>query len=524
MGRVQLFSNPKMDNAGRMSNFSNTGEQIAYFNSLTGRVFDNVRIPQMGEPFVLEMPWYDAIGYNYGRFFTDTGESSSSPWIYFSIADFQGVTESKTRIYYNIDYWESARYQMGATLGRGHVTRSGIPDNAGRKMNPFPPRYTSSVKCGNVAWMRDYCGVAFVHLNESNEDRIYASNTGYDGMTEDDFKDLTWLYRLGVNSNEVIGAWFSPQSFSFSDSQWTPIEAGGNPIGAYCQYKDFRASTSLGGPKFSSGGNPSAPFQDDYASVVMVGSENEILWECGLRDWRRAQGQAPSIGITLVVSPSSAYIRCRVSAKNIVPEEFSGANTDIESLEGMFSIPLSSYTVFNDAYTEYVNTQRQYELEARNLTNERQLASSLSSAGSGAIGGALIGSVIPGVGTAIGALAGGAISAVTSGINYGLSASFNEREQAINDAYYKRQQDSFSAGAFSPSDVSLRRPAWYISYIDDKTKEQYDNAVATAGYYYDADVADMEPWVQTGPLTADVEVLGAIPDLWKAGIKERIRR
>ena len=59
---------------------------------------------------------------------------------------------------------------------------------------------------------------------------------------------------------------------------------------------------------------------------------------------------------------------------------------------------------------------------------------------------------------------------------------------------------------------------------DPATVQAYEDAIDTGGYYYsNVEAPDMEDWVVDGPLMADVEVLGPVPDAWKEQIRNRIR-
>ena len=109
--------------------------------------------------------------------------------------------------------------------------------------------------------------------------------------------------------------------------------------------------------------------------------------------------------------------------------------------------------------------------------------------------------------------------------SYMLQPGFDARTQRATDAYYKRQADTLNLtgdGLLSiiNGDTGVKMVKMET---DPATVSQYNAAISTAGYFYsDLESEDMEDFVVDGPLTASVEVLGSIPDTWKAQIQARI--
>ena len=494
MVTVDLFKNPKSDNLGRMGNFSDLAEQTQYFNGLTGLHIQGTLSDDIGE-IIVQYSWTTILGYTYGRY------QSNGTYIYFSIRDIEVVNPTKTRILYDIDCWETARFQKNVTLGRGIVSRSGRSLST---MNPKPiePVYTRTVEVQRLNTVSDLTALAIRHDNTNNTTELLATNASIaSGISifPSALINGWWLTTNDIDTSEVIGSWLSPFPVSFESSSWHDVATGNFAIkGIYLNYlddTDLTHTVSLN----------HAPFGNAVSTYGITDMSGNIVWNCDLSD-----DFGSSLSMKLNVSSSGCSWRGWLMA--------GGSKVS----EGSITIPCDTSDVWNDAFVQYQALQRAYDISMRQLNNDRQLQQSLTSIGTSALTGAIGGGLIGVAG--IGAVAGAAVQAVSAGLNYQANVKFGAREQQITDRLYLNAQDTLSMSG--TAQLSTIRGDTGVSLVradvDPGTKAAYDSAVATAGYYYNSlEVEDMEDWIVDGPLCADVEVLGGIPSMWKEQIRAR---
>lgn len=494
MVTVQFFKTSKVDNAGRMGNFASETEQESYFSGLTKLTVNGARMNNLGEPIEVQEPWTTMLGYSYGRF------QVNNVWIYFSVADIEPINDSKTRVSYNIDCWETCRHQFGITLGRGKVERSSRALNS-RLMRPFNPLYGRTTEVQRLNSTSDICAIAYHHDNETNVDDIYVAhlNAGVFPQFPASLLNGWWLTTNKIDTSEIVGCWLSPWNIPTTGDNWTDVgDASNYPIRSI--HVDYMDQVTHSIPVSTA---PIGNDEDVYSISDMKGSS---IWSCD-----RSNDFNNSLDVRLNIGANHCYWIC----------QFSSGTTD--PTEGRFTIPCEPSSVWNDAFVQYQAQQRAYDIELRQLNNERQLQQSLLSIGSSAVQGA-IGGGIAGIGAGVGAVAGAVVQGVTAGIQYQTNVAFGNREQAITDRMYQRQSDTLNVAGDANLDCVLGKTGVSLlrTTVDSVTSGIYNDMIDTAGYYYDLEVLDMEDFVVDGPLTASVEVLGSIPDTWKAQIQARI--
>ena len=495
MVTVELFKNSKVDNSGRMGNFADLTEQNSYFSALTGKkTINGARLNNLGEPIDVQLNWTEVIGYSYGRF------QIEGKWFYFSVNDVSPINDTKTRVIYNLDCWETCRHQYRITLGRGKVQRSSRALSS-RLMRPFNPLYGRTTEVQRLNSTSEICAIAYHHDNETNVDDIYVAhmNAGVFPQFPASLLNGWWLTTNKINTSEIIGCWLSPWDIPTTGDEWSDVgDAQNYPIRRILVDNLDQVTHSI-----SLSTSPIGDDEDVYSITDMKGSS---IWSCD-----RSDDFDDSLNVRLNVGANHCYWVC----------QFSSGTT--EPTEGRFTIPCEPSSVWNDAFVQYQSQQRAYDIELRQLNNERQLQQSLLSIGSSAVQGA-IGGGIAGIGAGVGAVAGAVVQGVTAGIQYQSNVAFGNREQAITDRMYQRQSDTLNVAGDANLDCVLGKTGVSLlrTRVDSVTSGIYDDMIETAGYYYDLEVVDMEDFVVNGALTADVEILGAIPDAWKSQIRNRI--
>ena len=139
MVTVDLFKNPKTDNLGRMGNFSGLAEQTQYFNGLSGLHIQGTLSEGVGE-ITVDEPFTTTAAYSYGRY------QINGIYVYFSIRDIEVVNPTKSRIIYDVDCWETCRFQM-VPLPDGHLTRT-------RPRLSFRKEHVHQVEASHVGTLR----------------------------------------------------------------------------------------------------------------------------------------------------------------------------------------------------------------------------------------------------------------------------------------------------------------------------------------------------------------------------------
>lgn len=493
MVTVDMFKNPKTDNLGRMGNFSSLAEQTQYFNGLSGLHIQGTLSEGVGE-ITVDEPFTTTAAYSYGRY------QINGIYVYFSIRDIEVVNPTKSRIIYDVDCWETCRFQMDISLGRGHIYRSGR-NLSTKSRRPMSARYGRTTIVSEIAGASDGCGIAFVHLDETDENVIYimpyTGNESY--VTE--FVSGDWIKNLGLaNVNQVVGSWFSPLC-PVSWNGWqkiTPLERTVYSCNVESLSNASTATTVI---------LPEGPEGDENSVYGITDLRGQIIWTCDSSD-----DFGTGINFQLNVSASSC---------SWMGFLLSGGTSKV--LEGQITIPCEPCDIWNDAFSAYQAQQRAYDMEMRTLNNDRQLVNSLTSIGSQAVGGAIAGTAAGPVGAVGGAVLGAVSGIIGAAATYITAPSFNAREQSITDDYYRRQTDGLAqTGNPMLSILEGDTAVWLVkTTIDSQTATIYQDAIDAGGYFYDVETNDMEPWIVDGPLAADVEVLGGIPSMWKEQIRAR---
>ena len=202
-----------------MSHFASLTAQNTYFNSLSKLSYDDVKISKLDEPILIPESLDTLFNYDYGRI------QFNSYWYYFSVRKLEIERDNKTWVYYDIDPWETFRYQGKLSLGKGHITRSTHKNNNLFKFRPF------AVNDWHMSGLYDItdsgaCIFAWVHDDPNNKDWIYcfevtSAYTEWLG---------SWVFDLlttPIDKNDVLGCWYSPFVFNYPDaftpSRWVDV-------------------------------------------------------------------------------------------------------------------------------------------------------------------------------------------------------------------------------------------------------------------------------------------------------------
>lgn len=495
MVTVELFKNSKVDNSGRMGNFADLTEQNTYFSGLTGKKsITGARLNNLGEPIDVQLNWTEVIGYSYGRF------QIEGKWFYFSVNDVSPINDTKTRIIYNLDCWETCRHQYSVTLGRGRVSRSSRTLST-RNRRPFTPIYTRTSTIQKFS-LTTPIGIAFVRDSASDKNYIYAASDRSKGIGP--FVDGSWLNMLGIQSlNDVFGAWLCP--FPIDVANWELLE-GTEIVGRRIE------ADSLGTVDTSySADLDDTPMMDQGHCIGFTDMRGNLIWSS---DLSADSGATDKLFANLNISPSTANWRCYIGSSDtdMIPEK-------------TFTIPCEPVYFFSDAFAEYNVRQREFDMEQRSINRDQQLVQGLTGTASSAIGGAVAGASAGPVGAIGGAIAGAIGSIVGSVASYAIQPSFDDRTQRATDAFYQRQADSLVLTGDGLLNILNGITGCELVDVetDPATVSQYNAAISTGGNFYQGlEVGNMEDFVVDGALTADVEILGAIPDAWKSQIRNRI--
>lgn len=492
MVTVYLYSNSKSDNAGRMGNFSGLTAQNGYFNGLSGLTVTGTLSAGLGD-MVIERPFTELLGYGYGRFQT------GGKWIYFSVRDLEVVNPSKTRLYYDVDAWETARFQYPMGLGRATIYRSGRALDS-RMVRPLSPVYTRTTVIRSLIAANLMAGLAFVHDDAEDTNYIYQTELYSNAENLGAVLDGSWLTKSGIeNVNQVTGAWLSPWVLDHTEEGWESV--GPTALPAYrinCENLHLANTTQ----SMSIGTRPVGDMDEVIGITDMRGN---VIWTCDYSD------DLPStMAMYANISPSSCSWECRIGS----------------SLEGRFTVPCEPTYYYSDTFVDYVSRQRAYDQQMRSLNNDRQLVGAVSGFMSNTIGGAVAGGNAGAAGAAVGGIMGGVGTIIGAAANYLIAPSFDRREQQITDEYYRKQADSLAY--VGDSLISILKGDTGVNLVsistDPTTRQVYDDAVAAAGYYYDSlEVSSASAWIVNGPLCADVEITGGIPSAWKEQIRNRFR-
>ena len=522
--QIEFFTDTELSDISKIRIYDSLQKQNDYFDSLT-KVTVSGAFKGFDEPILIYEDVASAIGHSYGRFKIGT------KYYYFYVVDVRQDTPGKTWIYYRLDYWETARLQFGATLGRGFITRTSfVPGCA----TPYDPKYYTFVK---RQWISNRTNpldsevfpdiIFFARDSERNECRvgyIRGPFTNTELMLILNGNWMEYLAPVGISGTpywtaaDISGAWFTPPIIDIDDYTesmgWIKMAgrdgnfAGNTLVSLYPTSSQVTHFDNLIYDLHTSW----EFITDNAHTTVIKDLEGNIVYQF---DYGRT---IEELRFELSVSPTSC--------KWVVYKR--GSDDSV-----FFTFPCSTLDVFTDSYMEYFARERDFDISTRELNCKKDLVSGMSGGASGAVSGAvtgaLLGSAVPGIGTAIGAIAGAGAGliggAITSGADAAVSTYFNPQEQAIKDRYMKNAVDPLAIVGSNLVKFlfSGSRFCGVFQYeVDPDTKSRIESDVAEFGHYTSRAVSSGEGYIaDDARLKGDFVINGSIPENWKAAIQNR---
>lgn len=560
MSDIELFKNCKVDNINRVSNFTTLAQQNAYYTSLhtagngikiSGAVFN-----KLGLPFLVNYPFDDIVKYSYGRVkLIPDVTGTPGIWYYFSIDDFEVNTNGKTQIIYTLDPWETARVQLGATLGNGLVEYSAAPffdvKHPPQDMQPLHvlQKY-ESLSCEGIEDLYDLRlserrammykkSNTFIHIfyrnSTTNKSHIYVIIPFKDTPESlikimDIICKAEWanvigtdpLVSSGFTESNILGAWLSPLMMGGAtlgvpdppfgwqidplDGQGFIYRIGEDPTTLFkkfpLQLADHYIGVNTDG--FPETMGPLVIETTDTKRMYITDLRGNELWECPLGR------QVTSGSYTFDISPTTMKIIFQMDGLGEA---------------GKFTMPCEPLPLFVDSYTEYFARQRDTDIKMRKQQNDADMQNSFINIGQSMLGGAIVGGMADkgttgvGVGAAIGAAASAVGTVVTWANNDRLAPKF----QAITDDFYKNQKDELSLVGDSITAIIQRRSFGYIvtEIWDQYSQTRFKEGLKSQGYKVNYPSAASHTFYKDGALKGDFEIKGDIPQSWKAQIRNR---
>lgn len=513
--KLQLFKNCKIDNIKRMSNFTSVTEQNNYYESLitnnNGIDISTTNYYKVGQPLIINYPYEDILIYNYGRF------KLSDKWVYFSITDFDTVNENKTKIYFNIDCWETARYQYNVTLGKGVINRLSdriieIPQNIDCPIKDYSRKslgYFNSNNIFLVIWYRDTSNVSHIYM--------CAVITQYlkDLVLKADLKTI--IVGAGISSDDyndenIINAWLSPVNMKsiMNNNGWD--EKGRIGSAPETPIWELTNTSYLHNTLFSTTLGNEIKHTDTQIDYI-VDSIGNIVYTL---PFGYSFTSSDKMSICFDISPSAFNLILQIHKSN-----------ELGNLTGYyettFSIMCERVNVFIDNYQSYYAVNREYEIKNRELTQEKEFYSSLTQSinagGNMAISGGMVGGLPGMIGGFIGGTVGGLIM---PGVNLGINNIYNPKFQELTDNYNKKVPDSIKLTGNNIVPLLLyNRCGVLTEKFNDDGLDRYNDMIANQGYKVDYSSDNCEIYYDTGNIQGDFEIIGNIPDTWKGQIRER---
>lgn len=552
---LQLFKDCKYDIYRNMSNFSDLNAQNTYYNGLT-KLNKTITFNKIGDPFILNEDIATLSEYTYGRV------QYAGTWWYFQILDLAVNAQGRTVVTYQLDAWETHRYQGNLVLGAGQVTRRGSysvavgdPFADFEIMPPMEPNEyyivdeTDRSATGHGSG-GDYapCVFAFVRDNTSDWCKIVCCQLEDLGKTQRNaflvntsaiikyINDV--LPDIGENL-EIVGAWYSSYSPNMDGTKWVNTEKNG------CWYADVlnsnedmtytltariwydREIPSVEPIIFNSFNNGEITrffVADERGNPVFVFADNVIY--------------GSSINMILNITMSSCQWLCSIA-------QYERGSDDLLDWVGTqtFTIPCEPLDFYNDSWYQYQATQRQMDIDMRGLENQNNVASAGANLGTSAISGAMTGAMVGAVGGPIGAGVGALAGVVASVAGTAITSLYNTsyafpKEQEIIDTSYKKTGDSLNLNGNGvngslmmwlawddPSNTKEYWQAFGAGFKSKKSDKKFNdivkNEMNTYGRWWNISTDDVDSAIIGGAFLANCEVMG-IPANWAGQVQERL--
>lgn len=346
--------------------------------------------------------------------------------VYCLIDSIKPITKNKCAVYMEPDAWMNYRNKSIVGMNNYIFETTREIDYPYYDMVSKEKIIQSSVDLENST---TYNILMLYHDSTLNNDYVYFfafyKIYGF-GFYSDKF--FTALQTLNIDSNDIIGIYFSPFDVG---SYFTNLVYEDSPMTFQVynrQYGSF-ISVALQDPKYST-------FQivDNYCTKTMITDMT------GSPVWTsiREDNGSKTLYRRIDLRYDGCIWNCSINT---------GSSQIQESPNKRFAISCISLGFFVDYYQEYQNTQKSYNSELRKAQLDKQLidniGSIVSSTTSGAIGGMIGGSGPLG---AVAGLSGGVANTLTS---YYSTSDYNRKLEIIEDRQAKIQYDTLVSGSNS---------------------------------------------------------------------------
>ena len=520
---VTLVKQTRTDGLHRLGNFASLTAQRNYFDGLTDKKsFNGIKTVPLGGPLRVHASIPDLMEYNYG--WIDYGDGKR---YYFSVADLSFVSETMTEIMYAIDALETARYQYDVSIERANVYRYDGSLSLKRVIPTVGYGKGGKRVENNTTKDETRLCVFFIYRDSESNDVIHGVYQCALSMQR--LKEVVngqWLSKCidnPVDSNlwnacVMLGR---VDLHSFSTNGWMATQKGGDDWAYYRAQIDMDGSHGLV-PEMELTTFVKGPIQSTDTDTYMIKDlKGSPLFECEPFVPYYLSGTYDCPIAVVHYTVASIWITVDMAWEGSASSG-TGATT--------LTIPCYNIDYFSDSWNEYYYRMRQSDIDTRNMQMNSNLINGLFNTGQGAVGGAvsgaMAGSVIPGIGTAIGAGIGAVLGAGSSLVSslgsYAMSAYQSPKEQNIIDTQYKRANDNLQLSGSSDIsdwfDFGLTG-VWKLT-MDSESKNAYLNDVDSFGYYVNDVVTNLDI-SDCDKITADVEVVGNIPNSWKEQIAYR---
>lgn len=499
---VKLFKNSKVDGITRLGKWADKSAQISYFDTLTSKTYTTNTV-KLGDSLRINDKLSNLLGYGYG--YIDYGDGFR---YYFLVGDLIMVTETMTDISYTIDCYDTAITQTNVSLARATISRAGQLYNS-QNMYPYNPIFYNHVQ-------KDY----------PTNYAICFSFTVVDG---DNINNAILLPKatLDFSAGLVSSKWIEWLNSAQSDYKFTATDIftaslvpifGDFVIGSRPNY-DWTVVTLA----------ESGDINRNNAEFYVTSETSELYIQSDKTKWKMENNDITSYS-AIQDCRGNIIFRCEDYATYIHDSMaicYSGSSIDLrlsfhrDDEYFMITIPSENIDIYVNTWLEYQYRQRQYDIELRSQQIDQQLASSLVNIGNNALSGGMSGGMA-GIGGSAGAVAGIATGLIGSLGDYAINSYYNGENQRVKDNIVKNTNDTLNQRGNNVCfilGVKLAGPC--IESWDSVSKNSYNDDITNNGYYVNIITEDFSSFITEGPITADVEILGDIPQVWKDQIHDR---
>lgn len=417
---------------------------------------------------------------------------------YCYVTDYEFITTNQTDVVYTLDAYETAYLQTNMTLGRAHISRVDELDEAYYKqVIPYEPWVKESTLISKFT----SGNLSLYYIRRDSENNVI-----YYGYFPSAPQALTtnglWITKiLGCLESDIWIAGILPFRMS-SLGTWTQHTKEVDSV-TYTYYESSNGED----------GNHSAVMPYSAGKTLT----NNLISYSEFRDMRGTPIYTirpfTSVDLDTQVTFQIIYTASSIYARGTI-------NYGTNDREDII-IPSELVDVYSDAWNEYYYRQRQADIDSRKQQVANSTVTGLANVGVATASGAVLGSVVPGIGTLVGAVGGAVVGILSVAISSGVQSYYNKKEQNITDQTFKSANDSLvQTGNFTWALEGLGG-IYQIDY-DGNTLDVYSKDIDTDGYYvtgFNPNLGNLQGY---SLITADVEVLGDIPNNWKLQIEQRI--